>query len=292
MQFYYSRETMPKGYVEVSIRADVDSGGLLGMLQDSEALGCWEDKGIIRIYWPEEKWTPKILADLREASASLAAEDREPSPEIRIIPDTDWNATWAASLIPIRLGRRVRIRQSWHAVDPDFDGIELVIDPKRAFGTGYHATTQLVIAWLEEHIHGGERLMDIGTGTGILAMVALRLGAESALAIDKDPVALECAKEYAAVNGFGRELELRAIPFQNLSAGSFDVIVANLNRKTIPELCVVLSGMLKAGGVTCLSGLQSQDYDEIAAALRNGQLQINTRMDREDWLALEVSRET
>jgi ribosomal protein L11 methyltransferase len=283
---------MRKNFIEVSIRADFDSGELCGMLQNSEVLGCWEDRGIIRIYWPEEKWAPDILADLREALAGLGAEDREPSPEIRIIPDTDWNATWAESLNPIRLGRRLRIRQSWHAVDPDFDGIELVIDPKRAFGTGYHATTQLLIEWLEEHIHGGERLMDIGTGTGILAMVALRLGADSVLAIDNDPVALKCAKECAAVNGFGRELELEAIPFQNLNAGNFDVIVANLNAKTMPELCAVLSGMLKPGGAACLSGLQPQDYDEIAAALRRGELQINACMGREDWLALEVSQET
>lgn len=132
--------------------------------------------------------------------------------------------------------------------------------------------------------------LDIGTGTGILSMVAIRLGADSAVAIDNDPAALECAKEYAEVNGFGKELELRAGSFENLNAGRFDLIVANLSGKTMPGLCAVLPSMMKHGGAACLSGFQQQDYDIVAAALWDGGLQVNARMDREDWLALEVSQ--
>jgi len=147
-----------------------------------------------------------------------------------------------------------------------------------------------VVEWLEEHIRGGERIMDIGTGTGILAMVALRLGADSALAIDNDPASMECAKENATANGFERELELKESSLEEVDAGRFDVIVANLNGKTILKLCAVLPNLLKPDGVACLSGLQQQDYGEIAAALGNAGLHINARMDREDWLSLEVSR--
>jgi len=281
---------MPQNYVEASIQADIDSGELFAMLQDSEALGCWEEKGIIHIYWSEDKWTSEILQNLKKALALLGAADHL-SPEIRLVPDTDWNSAWAASLIPIRIGNRIRIRQSWHAADPDFDGIELILDPKRAFGTGHHATTQLVIEWLEQHIRGEEMLLDIGTGTGILAMAALRLGAKSALAIDNDPVAIECAGEYAAVNGIGKELELRTGSFEDLDAGGFNMILANLNGKVMPELCEMLPKLLEPNGIACLSGLQQQDYDEVAAALSNANMQINARMDREEWLALEVSQE-
>jgi ribosomal protein L11 methyltransferase len=281
---------MPKSYVEVSLRSDADSGELFGMLQNADALGCSEERGVIRIYWPEEKWAPGILEELNKCLACLGAEQSASSISIRIIPDMDWNATWAASLVPIRLGRRVRIRQSWHAAESNPDAIELVIDPKRAFGTGHHATTRLVIEWLEKRIRGGESLIDIGTGTGILAMVALRLGAKSALAIDNDPAAVECAKENAEINGFGRGLELQAASFRNLGAGRFDVAVANLNGKTMPELCVMLPGILSFGGLACLSGLLPEDYDETASALRHGGLRVNARMEREQWLALEVSR--
>ena len=147
-----------------------------------------------------------------------------------------------------------------------------------------------MIEWLERRIRGGERILDIGTGTGILAMAALRLGARSALAIDNDPVGLECAGEYAAVNGFGKELDLQTGSFEDLNAGAFDVVVANLNGKIMPKLCAILPGILEPAGIACLSGLLQQDYDEVAAALCNTVLQINARMDRGEWLALEVSK--
>jgi ribosomal protein L11 methyltransferase len=283
---------MPSKYIEVSLRTNVDSGELFGMLQGGEMLGSWEKDGVLYIYWPASKWTPAILEDLKRALALLGIEEREAGPTVRSIPDLDWNATWAASLNPIHIGRRIRIRQSWHCSDAAFDGIELVIDPRRAFGTGYHATTQLVIEWLEDRVHGGERVMDIGTGSGILAMTAIRLGAASALAVDNDPVALECAREYSEVNGFGNELELRVASFEDLATDRFDVIVANLDGRTLLRLGGSLQRLLNAGGVACLSGLQQEDFEEIAEALMRAGLKVNARREREDWLALEVQRST
>jgi ribosomal protein L11 methyltransferase len=119
-------------------------------------------------------------------------------------------------------------------------------------------------------------------------MVAIRLGAASALAIDIDPVALECAREYAEVNGFGAELELRIGSFEDLNPDKFDVIVANLDGKTMPLCCSYLPHILNAGRVACLSGLQHQDYEEIIGALSRAGIRINARIERENWLALEV----
>jgi ribosomal protein L11 methyltransferase len=279
---------MNTNFVEVSIHANVDSGELLAMLEEDEALGGWENDGILHIYWPDEKWNPAALEDLKKALAQLGIDSQEAELKILTVPDQDWNAAWAASLHPIRLGRRFRIRQSWHAADPGFDGIELVIDPKRAFGTGYHATTQLVIEWLENNIRGGERVLDVGTGTGILAMSAIRLGAASALGIDNDPVALECAREYAAGNGFGPELELKDSSFDDLDRESFNIVAANLDIRTMPRFCGMLRSLLSDGGLACLSGLQEQDYEEIDAVLDREGYTIIDRRQKEDWLALTV----
>ena len=276
--------------IEVLIQTDVDSGELLAMLEDSESLGAWESEGVIHLFWPENKWNPAALADLKQALAKLGVGNQEDIVTIRSVPDRDWNAEWAASLTPIRLGRRIRIRQSWHAVDPDFDGIELIIDPRRAFGTGYHATTQLVIRWLEDHIRGGECVLDVGTGSGILSMAAIRLGAASALAIDNDPVALECAREYCGANGFGTELELRISSFENLESKAFDVILANLDIRTMPLLCPHLRRLMKAGGIACLSGLQEQDLREIMEALSLADLKIEAVTKREEWVALSIRK--
>lgn len=276
-------------YVEVCFRTDVDSGEILAMLQGGEELGCWEKDGLVHIFWPEPQWTPAVLDDLERVLAAQNVDSKTAGLTIQIIPDTDWNATWAASLTPIRLGQRIRIRQSWHPPDSSFHGIELVIDPKRAFGTGYHATTQLVVEWLERNIHGGERVLDAGTGSGILAMTAIRLGAASALGIDNDPVAVECAREYSSANGFGPELELRVSTFEHCAAGEFDVVVANIDGKTLPLLCRWLPRLLKANGIACFSGLQQQDYEEISEALHQAGFVIKDRTAREEWLALMVA---
>ncbi len=280
---------MYSNFIEVSFRADVDSGELLGMLQDSESLGCWEKDGILHIFWPADQWGDAALEDLKNVLIQMGAVVRDEDLTIAEVADQDWNATWAASLQPIVLGKRIRIRQSWHKADPEFRGIEIVIDPKRAFGTGYHATTQLVVEWLEDHIRGGEKILDIGTGSGILAMTAIRLGAASALGIDNDPVAVECAREYAKLNGYGPELDMLVAPFEELDEGRFDVIVANLDIRTLPRLCVSLRRMMAEGAIGCISGLQEQDYDEVAAVLNSQGFKITARHRREDWLAISIA---
>ncbi len=272
-------------FIEVVIRAKIDSGELVAML---DSIGSWEEDSALRLYWPEDKWTPAALADLRTVLKKLGIQDEENVLTISSIPDRDWNAEWTASLSPIRLGRRFWVRQSWHSVDPEFSGFEIVIDPKRAFGTGYHVTTQLVIEWLEDHIRGGERVLDVGTGTGILAMAAIRLGAASALGVDNDPVALECAREYCEVNGFGPELQLRVCSFEELAPADYDVLVANLDIRTMPKLCPHLPRLLKPGGRACLSGLMQPDLDEVSEALSHEGLKINSRTQREEWFALGV----
>jgi ribosomal protein L11 methyltransferase len=287
---------MDSGFIEVSFRsgsaggADVDAGEILAMLPGGERLGCWEDAGAIRIYWPENQWTPDLRDEVKRILAVFGGDAHETGVTIRRIDDRDWNAVWAASLTPIVLGRKVRVRQSWHADEADFDGIDLIIDPKRAFGTGHHATTRLVVEWLEDTVRGGERVLDIGTGSGILAMTAIRFGARSAVAIDNDPVAVECAREYAGMNGFGAELEFRVASFETLETGEFDIIAANIDGRTLPRLCPYLQDLMTAGGVCCFSGLQQHDYEEIAGALSDAGLYVRNRVEREEWLALSIAR--
>jgi ribosomal protein L11 methyltransferase len=278
---------MSENYIEAVFRADVDSGEILAMLNGGEELGCWENDGIIHIFWPESHWSPEARGDLLRALSAFGIDHDAAGLTIETVPDRDWNATWAASLTPINLGQRIRIRQSWHSPDEDFDGAELVIDPRRAFGTGHHATTQLVIEWLEKNLYGGERILDVGTGSGILSMAAIRLGAASAFGIDNDPVAVECAREYARINGFGDELELRVGSFNDCADGDFDVIVANIDGKTLPQLCPELPRLLKPGGQVCLSGLQEHDLEEITAALNRAGFTVKSKIAREDWLTLE-----
>ncbi len=279
---------MSRNYIEVTILSSVDSGELLGLLRDDRALGAWEGDGVLHIYWSERDWTPLLLEDLKQALSRMGAGKAGAPLEVQPVPDQDWNARWLQSLKPVHIGRRFRIRQSWYEPDPAFRGFELVIDPKRAFGSGYHATTQLVVEWLEENLRGGEHVLDLGTGTGILAMAAIRLGAAFALGIDEDPVAIECAQENAAANGFGAELKLAAGSLDKVGADCFDLAVANLDRNTILGLCGRLKCTLKKGGRVCLSGLQAEDFDDVAESLAAAGGRILSRLERGEWIALEV----
>ncbi|MBN2243231.1 MAG: 50S ribosomal protein L11 methyltransferase [Acidobacteria bacterium] len=279
---------MDRNFVEVVIEAEMDAGEFLGMLAEDKFLGSWEEEGLLHVYWPGDRWDPGVLEDLKRVLKNLGTGNAGLS--VRSIGDRDWNAAWAASLAPLRLGRNVRIRQSWHAPDPSFGGFELVIDPKRAFGTGHHATTRLVIEWLEDRIRGGERILDVGAGSGILSMVAIRLGAASALGLDTDPVAVDCAREYAEANGFGREPVFRVGSFENPVSEPFDVVLANIDGRTLPALSGFLPRLLKEDGIACYSGLQQQDLQEVQSALAKAGFRILARMQREEWFALEIRK--
>lgn len=275
-------QVMSKNFVEVRIKTCVDSGELLAMLDDPDLLGTWEDNGILHLYWPGERWTSKTLEGLRNTLRGFEF-------TVARLEEQDWNATWARSIQPIGIGARVFIRQSWNSVSLPPGGIELIIDPKQAFGTGYHASTQLLVEWLVEKISGGESVLDLGTGSGILAMVALRLGARSALAIDRDPTAIECAAENASVNGFGGELELRCSGIEEVGPGSFDLVLANLDRNTLLHHSDRFRVWLAPHGRALISGLIQEDYPDISHTLETAGALIQDRREREGWLALAVT---
>jgi len=280
-------------WVDVTIESSVDAGELLGMLNDPAVTGAWQEAGAIHLYWPADRWTPDLLRGLKQVLARLGPQPAEPAVTVDRLPAQDWNEQWAKSVKPVRIGRIV-IRPSWagpEAVRRQPGEIELILDPKQAFGTGHHATTRMLIEWLEDSIRGGERLWDLGTGSGILAMAALRLGAASALAIDNDPVAIDCAREYAAANGFGPELDLRVATLQDLPKAEdrpCTLILANLDRNTLLGNLEWFRSPLQRGVRLVLSGLLVEDRGDIAAAFEGIGGVVVAQREREGWLALEV----
>src|SRR4029453_18685230 len=195
---------MSNDWVDVQIQSSLDAGELLDLLDDSSIPGAWQEGRTIHLYWPSDRWSPDHLFRLRHTLLRLA-EEEAPDIVVQSLPDQDWNRQWAESVKPLHIGKRIVVRPSWERAALEAGRIEIVLDPKQAFGTGHHATTSLLLEWLEEDIRGGEWVLDVGTGSGLLAMVALRLGAARAVGVDHDPEAIDCAREYAAANGFGPE---------------------------------------------------------------------------------------
>ncbi|NWF73198.1 MAG: 50S ribosomal protein L11 methyltransferase [Nitrospirae bacterium] len=283
---------MSEGWIDVQIRTAVDAAELLGMLADPAIQGGWEENGLVHLYWPKTLWSMEAHTRLNRALQGLAP-DTFTGSEIRVeeLPDQDWNRQWARSVKPIRIGRRIVIRPSWEPVALQIEDIEIVLDPKQAFGTGHHATTRMLLERLEDLIHGGEFVLDVGAGSGILAMVALRLGAASALGVECDPVAVECARGYATENGLGDQLKLRCgtlMEIDRQGALRPDLVLANLDRHTLLLLCDELGRYVNHGARLLLSGiLLDQEQEIIEAFSRVGAL-LSGRREQEGWVALEL----
>jgi ribosomal protein L11 methyltransferase len=281
-----------EGWVDVQIRTAVDAAELLDVLADPVIRGGWEDQGIVHLYWPKPQWSMEVCARLNSILQALDP-DVLAERDIRIeeLPDQDWNRQWSQSVMPIRIGRRIVIRPSWESVALQPGDIEIVLDPKQAFGTGHHATTRMLLEWLEDLVHGEEFVLDVGAGSGILAMASLRLGAAAALGVECDPVAVDCARDYAEENGFGDRLEIRCGTLKEVDRNGElrpDLVLANLDRQALLLGCDELTRYVSHGARLLLSGILLDHEQEIVDAFSMGGATLVERREQEGWLALEM----
>ena len=279
---------MVKRHVELRMRTEVDGEELVGELSETGLLGAAEADGEIRLYWPEELWHPAIFDTVKAWLGAHQTCVSDGALTLESVEDRDWNVAWMNSIRPVRIGRRLLIRQSWNPAEVPDGLIELVIDPKRAFGSGYHATTQLLLEWLEDGWCSRQHVLDVGTGSGVLAMASLRFGASRALGIDRDAEAVECARENAAANGFGPELVWCVGTIDALRCASFDTVLANLDRNTLLRDPGGLAALIRPGGRMLVSGLLAEDSDEISRAFSDAGGKVGERREKDGWIALEV----
>jgi ribosomal protein L11 methyltransferase len=180
------------------------------------------------------------------------------------VPDQDWGEGWKKDFRALDVGR-VRVRPSWIEAPPPAGMVEVVLDPGMAFGTGSHPTTALCLAALSDLLAGrpGASVLDVGTGSGLLAIAARKLGAARVAANDEDPVAVEVARENAARNGV--EIALTGAPVSAI-AGTFDLVVANILANVLVALAPALAAKVAPGGVLLLSGILGPQEDEVRRA--------------------------
>ena len=135
---------MPNDWVDVCIQGSLDTAELLSRLDDATVQGAWENEGEVHLYWAEAQWSEERLAALRAALADLTELSQGQSLSVTLVPAQDWNEAWARSVKPLRIGRFV-IRPSWEPAELDPRDLEIILDPKQAFGTGHHATTRMLL---------------------------------------------------------------------------------------------------------------------------------------------------
>jgi ribosomal protein L11 methyltransferase len=203
---------------------------------------------------------------------------------ITLIPQKNWNEVWESNFEPIAIGDAVFVRATFHEPRPEFK-YEIVIDPKMAFGTGHHQTTAMVLAHMLENDFAGKKVLDMGCGTGILAIMAAKLGAADIVAIDYDPVCYESTIENSQLNNITNITALcgskEAIPNEQ-----YDIILANINRNILIDQMPRYAEALKPGGEIYFSGFyESPDLDIIKAeAGKYGMTYITHKKDK-DWVA-------
>ena len=201
--------------------------------------------------------------------------------QLETVEEQDWVRLTQSQFDPIRISDRLWIVPSWHE-PPDPSAVCIELDPGLAFGTGSHPTTRLCLAWLEAHIKGGESVLDYGCGSGILAIAAARLGASPVLGVDLDPQAVAASRDNAQRNAVTAEFHLP----DGLPAGTFDILVANILTNPLRALMPLLSARVRPGGLIALSGILSEQAEEILAIYGRD---FDMRLWREEdgWVCLE-----
>jgi ribosomal protein L11 methyltransferase len=187
-----------------------------------------------------------------------------PSHHIETLEESDWVRLTQAQFDPIRISPRLWIVPTWHTpTDPA--AINIALDPGLAFGTGSHPTTRLCLLWLDQHLRGGERVLDYGCGSGILAIAAMKVGAASADGVDVDPQAVQASKDNALANQVAANF---ALP-DHLSLAQYDIVVANILTNPLRALAPLLAAATRTGGQIVLSGILQEQATEIMRIYAN-----------------------
>lgn len=199
----------------------------------------------------------------------------------------NWNAAWESDFEEVEVRGEVLIRAPFHEAHADYKGMEVIIQPKMSFGTGHHCTTQLMIEALLDGKVEGQRVLDMGSGTGVLAIVAAKLGAESVMAVEIDDMAEESVRENIELNGVAANVESVCGDARAIEGREFDVVLANINRNILLADMEAYDKTLSEGGKLVVSGFLAEDVEiltEKAASL--GYKLVNHRTN-DSWQALE-----
>lgn len=265
----------------------VEMFGPPGTAGEPEAVA--EGEGPVQAEWlrvgallPESADPQATLAAAAAACHLEAAQEFQ----VRKVEEADWVRITQAQFQPVRVSRRIWVVPSWHAA-PDTGAVNIEIDPGLAFGTGTHPTTRLCLDWLDEHLRGGEHVLDYGCGSGILAIAAMKLGAGSATGVDIDPQAVRVSRENAERNDV-------AASFHNSDSAprlEADVVLANILANPLRVLAPALAAAVRPGGRVVLSGILAGQADEIVAIYQDW-FDMDEAEEEEGWVCLSGTRRT
>lgn len=300
-------------YVELILRIPPETlEAVTHILQEHGSGGVViDDDGAARVraYFPADEGLEEKLASLRGALAGLGrffpGLDPPGKPgsspgadagvewwyeEERLVRDEDWAHAWKAHWRPMRIGRCLVVVPGWEEFSAGPDDLVIRLDPGMAFGTGAHASTALALQALEREVLPGAEVLDVGTGSGILAIAAALLGAGAVTALDIDPVAVRVARENVAANGVAGRVKVEQGQAASRPAESADLIVANIVADVLTAIGGDLLQVLRPGGTLILSGIILQEARQVAEHFDGLGLTRRYALEQDGWTALVLSR--
>ena len=249
-------------------------------------------QGLSHIKLYLEDTQPKELARLEQVAAKLGL-----PMQVKPMEETNWEESWKDNYPAVEVGKNLIVVPYW-AAEETGGRTPIILDPGLTFGTGAHASTQMVMEFMESCVKEGFRCLDLGSGSGILSLAALRLGAESAVGVDIDPKAEDIARENAAYNGFfapeftaltGNVTEDTAL-MEKLQQQDYDLVLVNIVADVIIGLSPILPAFLTDSSILICSGILDVRLDDVVQALRKAGLEILEIKAKEDWRSIRAKR--
>ncbi len=261
---------------------------LIAELLDRDFEGFEQDEDRLLAYIPQERFSDVYREEIEQWLSAQRVECYIANEEVEV--PRNYNEEWEQTIQPQIIGR-FYVRPTWFPTTPPEGKILIEIDPKMAFGTGYHETTRLMLNLIPEYVKKGDRVLDVGTGTGILSFAAIKTGASSAFGFDIDEWSFENATENAMINGVSEHYIVRHGSFELVAKDDeYDLILANVNRNAILSMSKELTSHMKKGGILLLSGLLVPEKELILKNDNFASLMLVNEMQEGEWIALALQK--
>ncbi len=269
--------------------SDIDLKTCYGDLIDESILNADKTIAAVSVFIPAEKSVTDAVAFIKERAK---AEELEIKLEINGVNEEDWATAWKAYYKPVHIGKRMVIVPMWESYEEKEGEVIVRMDPGMAFGTGTHETTRLVVGLLEKYTKEGCRVLDVGTGSGILAICAAKLGAGECKAYDIDPVAVRVARENVKDNECDNiTCDVSDLLYGvDLSGGQYDLVCANIVADIIIRMCPDIAKYMKNDAILLASGIITERADEVVEAVNANGLRVREHHTDNGWCALVIEK--
>ncbi|MBF0327705.1 MAG: 50S ribosomal protein L11 methyltransferase [Nitrospirae bacterium] len=282
------------GYYEFSIKVpDESKDALIELMRGFGLAGVIESNSKITAYFSDSEKIETIIEGLKQSALNLTNSGLPSnlSYDHVFVPEQDWNETWKNNFTPIDVGKTLSILPPWETQQSS--KTNLIIDPGMAFGTGHHETTRFCLAIIEHYASTAKTknsFLDLGTGTGILAIAAAKLGFKKITAIDNDPLAIDAARRNTALNKLSNVSVIEGDA--SCALGSYDMIAANLVSETLIKIAPEIAQRLEPEGIALLSGMITGQEIEVLSAMESCGLTLLRRFEDGRWTSVTVGKNT